>query len=419
MRDRKVQNNAYHFFRLAMILWLLFAYRLLLAMIPDQIFIEDGDLRGLNFHMPITFSAEESGEQIIDTSSYTKGMHAAEAEVNSPTIQLTAKLFGMIPIKQVEAELVEEQSLYVSGEVVGLYVKTDGVMVIGVGGFKGKDNTAYEPARNVLKSGDYICNVDGEPVDTKEALIEAVNRKAGGHVVLSVRRNDEIIDLYIQPKQAEDGSYKLGVWVRDDLSGIGTLTYIRGDGGYGALGHAITDIDTGMDIEIEKGKLYNSKVVGIVKGKAGSPGELSGVINYADRYYMGDIFVNTQKGIFGRLKDNNSLPEYCKSYPVGYKQDVEVAPASIICDVDGVIREFAIDIVEVNYHADKAHNSILVEVKDRELLELTGGIVQGMSGSPIIQNGRIVGAVTHVFVQDSTRGYGIFIENMLLKEGES
>lgn len=419
MRYNRVQKNAYPFFRLAMVIWLLFAYRLLWNMIPDQIFIEDGDLRGLNFRMPITFSTEESGGQMIDTSAYVKGTDMVSADLRSAQIHLTAKLFGIIPIKQVEADIVAEQNLYVSGEVVGLYVKTEGVMVIGVGNFKGKDNTTYEPARNVLKSGDYICKVDGKEVAAKEELVGAVNHKEGSHVVLSVRRNDELIDLYIQPRQAEDGYYKLGVWVRDDLAGIGTLTYIRGDGGYGALGHAITDIDTGLDIEIAEGKLYNSKVVGIVKGKAGSPGELSGVINYDERYCMGGILNNTERGIFGQLIADNNLQEHCKSYPVGYKQDIEAAPAVVVCDVDGVIREFSIDIVEVNYHADKEHNSILFEVRDKALLELTGGIVQGMSGSPIIQNGRIIGAVTHVFVQDSTKGYGIFIENMLLKEGES
>lgn len=419
MLYKKVQNNAYHFFRLAMVIWLLFAYRLLLNMIPDQVFIEDGDLRELDFHMPVTFATEEAGEQIIDTSAYIQRTDTVAADFIPSKINLTAKLFGIIPVKRVQADIVSEQSLYVSGEVVGIYVKTDGVMVIGSGSFKGKDNTTYEPARNVLKSGDYICKVDGETVSSKEALIEAVNRREGGHVVLSVRRNNELIDLYIQPRQAEDGYYKLGVWVRDDLAGIGTLTYVRGDGSYGALGHAITDIDTGLDIEIEEGKLYNSNVVGIVRGKAGSPGELSGVIRYDNRYCMGEILTNTQQGIFGQLFAGNNLEEHCRSYPIGYKQDIETAPAVVICDVDGVIREFKIDIVEVNYHTGKEHNSILFKVKDEELLELTGGIVQGMSGSPIIQNGRIIGAVTHVFVQDSTKGYGIFIENMLLKEGES
>lgn len=410
---RKMQNSARKMIGILMIIWMIFAYQLLLHMIPDQVYLDNTDLSGLNFRLPIKFTCDENTDILRDTTAYIGDYHNASVETTPTQVNLTAKLFGIIPVKNVRADMVGEKQLYVSGEVVGLYVKTDGVLVLGSGSFEGKDGVVYEPAKNVLKSGDYICAVDGIAVHTKEELIDAVNQKQGQHVVLSVRRNNETIDLYMQPMQAQDGNYKIGVWVRDDLAGIGTLTYLSRDGEYGALGHAITDMDTGSVLEIEEGRLYHSDIIGVIKGESGEPGSLSGVINYDMHYCMGTITENTEHGIFGSVSADNPLMTQSVLYPVGYKQEISLAPASILCDVDGQIRSFQIEITEVDYQENKKRASISFEVNDPKLLELTGGIVQGMSGSPIIQNGKIIGAVTHVFVQDSTKGYGIFIENMI------
>ena len=331
----------------------------------------------------------------------------------SDTVVLRAKLFGIIPIKEVQADIVAEQEVYASGENIGIYVQTDGIFVIGTGNFEGLDGMLYAPAQNVLKSGDYICAVDGKKLENKEALMDAVDKCEGKSLVLRIRRNGETLELYIQPKLSKEETYKLGVWVRDDLAGIGTLTYISQDGSYGALGHAVTDMDTGSMLEVGTGKLYNSRLVGIVKGESGKPGELSGVINYEEKYCMGDIEKNCERGIYGTLHEKNNLLEHAVAYPVGYKQDIEPGAAEIISDIDGTIAHYKIRITEVNYRKNKENKSILFEVEDAALLESTGGIVQGMSGSPVIQNGRLIGAVTHVFVDDAKKGYGIFIEDML------
>lgn len=413
MRMIRIKKLIKNICQLALLGWLIFAYQLMLNMVPDEVKLVDGDLRKLDVAMPVTFECRDSGQKFIDTSAYQNRQDDNEIKMNQDSVILTARLFGIIPVKEVQADIVTEQEVYASGENIGIYVQTDGIFVIGTGNFEGMDGILYAPAQNVLKSGDYISAVDDEELKNKEDLIEAVERSDGHPLVLSVRRKGETLKLYIQPEMSKEETYKLGVWVRDDLAGIGTLTFIRQDGSYGALGHAVTDMDTGSLLEVGTGKLYNSRLVGIVKGESGKPGELSGVINYEEKYCMGDIQKNCEKGIYGRLQEENNLLEHAMAYPVAYKQDIKLGAAEIISDIDGTIMHYKIRITEVNYRDNKENKSILFEVEDENLLESTGGIVQGMSGSPIIQNGHLVGAVTHVFINDARKGYGIFIENML------
>ena len=396
MRMRLIRKSIKNIWQIIVIVWLVFAYQLMLNMVPDEVKLIDGDLSKLDISMPVTFECRDSGKRFIDTSVMENQLQSSidkagaernEIDMASDTVVLRAKLFGIIPIKEVQADIVVEQEVYASGENIGIYVQTDGIFVIGTGNFEGMDGVLYAPAQNVLKSGDYICAVDGKKLENKEALMDAVDKCEGKSLVLRIRRNGETLELYIQPKLSKEETYKLGVWVRDDLAGIGTLTYISRDGSYGALG--------------------------IVKGESGKPGELSGVINYEEKYCMGDIEENCERGIYGTLHEKNNLLENAVAYPVGYKQDIEPGEAEIISDIDGTIAHYKIRITEVNYRKNKENKSILFEVEDAALLESTGGIVQGMSGSPVIQNGRLIGAVTHVFVDDAKKGYGIFIEDML------
>lgn len=416
---RKMQKKAGQFFKINVILCAIFAYQLLMNMIPGSIHITQSNLEHLTFGLPIQLECEDTGKAFIDTAVLKPAdqtQQMPEDVVTNHTVTLTARLFGIIPVKQVEADLVEAESVYVSGETVGLYVQSDGILVIGNGNFEGIDNQVHAPAQNVLKSGDYICAVNGTSVEKKENLIDMIAMSEGHQVILSVRRKAELIDLYIQPAMDSDGIYRIGAWVRDDLAGIGTLTYVKEDRSYAALGHSIADVDIGSAIEISTGNLYNSKVVGVQKGEDGKPGELKGTINYDSSYCMGKINSNTVHGVYGVLSEENNLMEHCQLYPIGYKQEIQIAPACILGDVDGTIQCYNIYITEVNYHESKENKSILFKVDDDTLLAQTGGIVQGMSGSPIIQNGRIIGAVTHVFVNDPTKGYGIFIEDMLAAE---
>lgn len=411
MRFDHIRRKAVKFFYLQLVLWVLFSYQLMLEMIPDTLYLEDGNLKNVSFSVPVKLECTDSGDRVVDTASF---FYEGNPMISSQgQVDLTAKLFGLIPVKCLSASLVEPQELWVSGENVGFYVETEGVLVLDTGEVSDGESMNYSPALNVLKSGDYICGVDEQAVSTKEELMEAINDAKGASVVLSVRRKGEVLQLYIKPRQDQDGVYRIGAWVRDDLAGIGTLTYIDGAGHFGALGHCISDVDTGVKLDISEGTLYESTLIGIVKGEKGEPGQLKGAIKYVDSGTLGTIWDNSPQGVYGMVGEDCSLWQQCVTYPVGYKQEIQQSDAQILCELDGQIESYDIVITEIQYHEKEENKSILFQVTDPRLLELTGGIVQGMSGSPIIQNGKVVGAVTHVLVNDPTRGYGIFIEEML------
>lgn len=411
MRFDHIRRKAVKLFYLQLVLWVLFSYQLMLEMIPDTLYLEDGNLKNVSFSVPVKLECTDSGDRVVDTASF---FYEGNRMISSQgQVDLTAKLFGLIPVKCLSASLVEPQELWVSGENVGFYVETEGVLVLDTGEVSDGDSMNYSPALNVLKSGDYICGVDEQAVSTKEELMEAINDAKGASVVLSVRRKGEVLQLYIKPRQDQDGVYRIGAWVRDDLAGIGTLTYIDGAGHFGALGHCISDVDTGVKLDISEGTLYESTLIGIVKGEKGEPGQLKGAIKYVDSGTLGTIWDNSPQGVYGMVGEDCSLWQQCVTYPVGYKQEIQQSDAQILCELDGQIESYDIVITEIQYHEKEENKSILFQVTDPRLLELTGGIVQGMSGSPIIQNGKVVGAVTHVLVNDPTRGYGIFIEEML------
>lgn len=235
----------------------------------------------------------------------------------------------------------------------------------------------------------------------------------GGKVTLDVKRNGETIPVSLTPVKDADGKYKLGLWVRDDTQGIGTLTFVDSTGNYGALGHGISDVDTGELLQIQDGNLYQAEILGIQKGSKGSPGELSGLIRYESGRVIGSISQNSKNGIYGKFTGTSDSGISLKKIPVAYKQELEIGPASILCCVEGEVREYQAEITQIDMNHEDSNKSFVIHVTDPRLLEITGGIIQGMSGSPVVQNGKFVGAVTHVFVQDSTSGYGIFAETML------
>lgn len=306
----------------------------------------------------------------------------------------------------------EETWVYPCGIPVGLYLKTEGVMVIASGQVSCMDGTTVAPADGKIMEGDYITAVNGDEVNSKSQLLYYIQKYGNHALVLDITRNGENTQVKVNPVSAEDGSYRIGVWVRDDTQGIGTLTYIKKDGSFGALGHGISDVDTGKLLASNEGTLYQAFVWGIRKGEVGVPGGLCGVINYEDSNIIGQIDENMDKGIYGEA-DTAIIRQYELSPMVmAYKDEVEEGNAYIRCLLDGKIKDYEIEILKVN-KSDSSNKGLVIEVTDEELLNLTGGIVQGMSGSPIIQNGKLIGAVTHVFVQDPAKGYGIFIEQML------
>ena len=308
---------------------------------------------------------------------------------------------------------ISKEELIVGGFPIGIYMEMDGVLVLETEQIKNVDGTMCEPAKNLVKSGDYIVELNGEEIENKKDLVKEVNQLDENEVILGLRREGELIEVKMEPVEVSENEYKLGIWVKDNIQGLGTVTYVKSDGKFGALGHGIHDSDTGELIEIECGTVYKSKIVGIQKGVKGEPGGLEGVIVYTKMNKEGRIDSNTENGIFGKIENIYDMVDEVKVVAICPKKEIELGEASICCTVDGKVEEYKIKIKNVDFYTANVNKGIMIEVIDERLLELTGGIVQGMSGSPILQNGKIVGAVTHVLVNDPSRGYGIFIEDML------
>lgn len=323
---------------------------------------------------------------------------------------LTMAAAGGLPI---EAKADHGEKVIPCGMPIGIYMQTDGIMVIGTSTVIRQDGVEEEPAKDIVRAGDYILAYNGAEIHEKEELLQMVENGGGEDAVLTIRRDGEVMDLRIKPVSASPGEYKLGIWVRDDTQGIGTMTYIDEDGNFGALGHGISDIDTGKLVAISDGELYQTQIRSIIKGESGNPGSLAGVICYGKEADCGDISSNTQCGIFGTVTEEFFADAAQEWVEVGAKEDVHAGDAVIRTTFDGVQKDYAITILEVNASQKGDNKEIILQVTDPELLEKTGGIVQGMSGSPILQDGKLIGAVTHVLVQDSTKGYGIFIEDMM------
>lgn len=326
---------------------------------------------------------------------------------------LPCRLLGVIPFKQIKVTPEVQRSIFVSGSTVGMYMETNGVLIIDTGEILSEGGETKEPAKNIVKPGDYIVALNDEKISRKKDLIDDLKKLEGEEVILDVVRNGKTVPVSIMPAKDKQGEYKLGIWVRDNTQGIGTLTFVDEKGNYGALGHGISDVDTGELLEIQNGALYQAQILGIQKGAKGSPGELSGLIRYEPGKIIGSIETNSKNGIYGHFTGDRKSPISLKKMPVGYKQEVTEGEASILCCVEDEVKEYQAEITKIDMNHSDTNKSFVIRVTDPKLLSVTGGIVQGMSGSPVLQNGKIIGAVTHVFVQDSTSGYGIFIENMM------
>lgn len=390
-------------------------YLSMMNKIPNEVMLREGEELKIDSGIPLTYERVEAGEQETTLVSLmlNSNIPSLQESQEEKSYVLSCKILGIIPIKEVHVQEVPKRKVLPSGVPVGIYVKTDGILVIGTSPVNGADGISTEPAKYLLKSGDYIQTVNGERVNTKEELMSKINAYGAEKIVFGIKREGEETEVAVEPVMTGENAYKAGIWVRDDLAGVGTLTYTGRNGNYGALGHGVSDADTSTLIDMSSGLLYETNIIGIVKGVRGTPGELTGVINYSNQYCIGSVTQNEPTGVYGKIDDIPQGLEKEKEVEVGYKQEISVGKANIISTVDGERKEYEIEITGVNYNTREANKGIEFRVTDEELLEVTGGIVQGMSGSPIIQNGKWIGAVTHVFVQDPAKGYGIFAEKML------
>ena len=395
--------------------------------IPDTINLNRYADEKLDFNIPFVGTVEQTADTDVSEVARAYATNVKAVNVNLldtlnistgeiGSYDLNFRLFGMVTLKSVKINVCDEVLIIPCGIPVGIYIETKGVMVVDIGDITTADGTVKCPASDILWPGDYIISVNGQSVDDKEALIEAIDsseQSAGEYVNIGLYRNGRYIEVRLEPVRDENGRLKIGTWVRDDCQGLGTLTYIDKNGRFGALGHGISDIDTGKLVNSEGGRLYCARIWSIVKGKAGTPGEVVGSINYSPDYFLGFIESNSDIGIYGVCDEN--IYQYIDSYalPVVYKQSVQKGMAYIRSFIDGTVRDYAIYITDIDMSNGNINKGISFTVTDEALLESTGGIIQGMSGSPIIQNGGVIGAVTHVLVNDPAKGYGIFIEDML------
>lgn len=383
--------------------------------IPGTIYLQKGEREELEFALPVT------GELILPKEdSYIETWENGQDAINSSDSAARQyiwrlKLFGILPLKNVDVKVVDVESVYPIGVPIGIYVKTDGVLVAGLGNIRMADGREACPCDNILQIGDYILSINGENVSMKGEVIDKIRACEGESVVMTIRRNGEISKIRINPVLNNEGNYQIGVWVRDSAQGIGTLTYIDEENGFGALGHGINDIDTADLMEINYGGLYETQIISIKKGASGEPGEISGVIRFVEEAREGIIQLNTANGIYGVMDKNPAEAGFSKEmlYPVALKQDIQLGDAKILCTINGETKSYDVKIKEIDYSQSEGNRGLVIQITDPALLAQTGGIIQGMSGSPIVQNGKFIGAVTHVFVNDPTKGYGIFGETML------
>lgn len=311
--------------------------------------------------------------------------------------------------------VVTEKVLMPGGQSVGVKMDVKGVLIVGLQEIETITGEIVNPGiLSGLQIGDTIIEINGQKV-YRATEVQTIVNKIKGEVLLKLQRKNNIIQISLTPVIAKaDNMYKLGIWVKDKTAGIGTLTYYDPQtNGYGALGHAITDPETSAILSVAEGELVNSKVESVKQGKAGDPGEIRGIFYEADDP-LGSLEKNTEFGIFGNLYGKTNTPYYNEPLPIAYQDSVTVGPAYILTTLDNnKVECFEIEIEKLNKQVKPDTKSMTIKVTDERLLKKSGGIVQGMSGSPIIQNGRIVGAVTHVFVNNPQKGYGIYIEWML------
>jgi len=312
-----------------------------------------------------------------------------------------------IPFKSVKVTVTKPQELTASGELIGLKIFNKGLIVTNLAPVLCNGDEVSPAQKAGLLPGDIVLEINGEVPKTSEDVSTLLTE----NTKIKFKRQSNIKEITISPVPDDsDGRLKLGLWVRDSSAGVGTMTYVNPeDHTYGALGHGISDSDTGIMFDIASGSVEESNVISVTKGKRGVPGQICGSFSGTD-VISGTVEKNCEAGIFGEI--HTQAKALGKEYPIGVMSQVKTGDATILSDVDGSVKEYKIKILRCMPYGSTT-KGLSIEITDPDLLDKTGGIVQGMSGSPIIQNGKIIGAVTHVLVNDPTRGYGIFIENML------
>ncbi len=400
---------------LLFILLFLYIYVASVTLVPNSIILMQGESLNLATLWGISIKENENSNPNIGEYKQNRTIEAATKNIEDNSLNETGKidlslnLLDKIPLREISVNVIPKVKVIPLGNAIGLKLYTEGVLIVGMSEIEGK--RPYELSG--IKEGDRIISIDDKKIETTEDLIETVNASKGKEVSIKyVRENSEEV-TNITPVQTKQNEYKLGLWVRDAAAGVGTASfYIPSTGMFASLGHGITDIDTGDLITISNGELVSTNIVSIQKGEKGKPGEIKGSIDGASK--IGEVYKNTSFGIFGKVSNKNSLKVTESEMEILNRNEIKKGKAQIICELeDGKKEHYDIEIQRIYTANNKDNKSMLIKITDEKLLEKTGGIIQGMSGSPIIQNGKFVGAVTHVLVNDPTTGYGVFADMML------
>lgn len=356
----------------------------------------------------------------VDPVFESNAVMASNTE-KTEVIHVSYKLFGIFPIKTSQIEVMPDIKLLPGGQSIGVSLQAKGVMVVGQAAVMGQNGKQTYPAKEAgIEVGDVILKIDNQDVKTDQDVANGINQggqKQGFSEILCQRNGQYIQKRVTSVYCPETQRYRIGLYVRNEAAGVGTLTfYDPQTQRYGALGHVINDADTNQKIEISKGSVIASSIYAIEKGRRGHPGEKVGSF-VSQSLFSGNIEKNTISGIFGSMQGQILNPYFKEAIPVSWEAEIKEGPAKIYTVLNGEkIDEFEVQIERIMHNRTDSKNMV-IHVTDQRLLDKTGGIIQGMSGSPIIQDGKIVGAVTHVFVNDATRGYGVFIQNMLREAG--